>query len=204
LRSRLSGGLSIPVHPPGRVAWRAIAEQLFERQQMRVESEAMDWLVGQLPKTVPALGREISRICLASRQRVPATGSRQPDPLDREWLQDMVGSTNVRIDSRRFGLLLRLVARNFQVRAEDITGPGRQRQRVKARSVVAWLCRHCFSAPYSRIGQLLGKRDASTVRHACNSVERQRTVDSQLNKLLQELGRTVEHKIACGYSMTAD
>ena len=194
LRSRLSGGLSIAVQPPEHVARQAIIEQLLDRYGLAVDSSELGWLTEQLPKTVPALGREMSRIALNSQSTVKSA-SQVPNQIQgREQLAEWIGRKQLELDVRSFSVLLKLVSRRFRLRGTDITGPGRQRQLVKARGVVAWIARHCFCAPYSRIGQLLGKRDASTIRHACDCIDRLRQEDSRFEKLLQELSRTIENR----------
>lgn len=194
LRSRLSGGLSIAVQPPAPVARQAIIKQLLERYGLAVASSELKWLTGQLPKTVPALSREMSRIALNSQSKTKSTSPAPHQIQDREQLIEWIGRKPFELDGKSFSVLLKLVSRRFHLRGTDITGPGRQRQLVTARGVVAWIARRCFCAPYSRIGQLLGKRDASTIRHACDCIERLRNEDSRFEKLLQELSRNIENR----------
>ncbi len=195
LRSRLSVGLSIAVQSPGHVARQAITEQLLVRYGLAVESSELEWLAEQLPGTVPALSRELSRIALSAQSTLISSTRVAGGPFGREQLDELIDRKQLELDVRRFGILLRLVSRRFKLKGADIIGQGRQRQRVKARGVVVWLARNCFRAPYSRIGLLLGKRDASTMRHAFDCVERQRSSDSRLEKLLQELARNIENRI---------
>jgi chromosomal replication initiation ATPase DnaA len=63
-------------------------------------------------------------------------------------------------------LIVEAAATHWLCRADDITGPSRERWLVQARSAIVWALRQGpqpFS--YPRIGKLLGGRDNSTCRN---------------------------------------
>jgi chromosomal replication initiator protein len=200
LVSRLAGGLSIEVGPPGREARAAIIRQLCLHCELPVEENAIPWLVNQLPDDVPGMQREFYRILLEIRRdRSLATKS----PLGRVDLAGLVTASGSDPLPVPLTLVTRVVARHFRMKVADLAGRGRQRNRVLARSVAAWLARTVYSLSYARIGLLLGKRDASTIRHACDSIEAARSRDPVLEHVLLGLARQLrESRSAGGKAMT--
>ncbi|HEX5370074.1 MAG TPA: DnaA/Hda family protein [Dehalococcoidia bacterium] len=68
--------------------------------------------------------------------------------------------------------LVSAVARRLCVTPVEITGPKRDRALTYARHVAMYLLRHDLGMTYAAIAQLLGKKDHSTVVHACNQLTR--------------------------------
>lgn len=195
LVSRLAGGLSFEVSPPGREARAAIIRQLCLHCELSVEENAIPWLVNQLPEDVPGLQREFFRILLEIRRdRSLATKS----SLGRDDLARLLTESGSDSSVVTLTQLTRLVARHYRMKVGDLAGRGRQRNRVLARSVAAWLARTVYSFSYARIGLLLGKRDASTIRHACDSIEAARSRDPVLEHELLGLARQLRESRSAG------
>jgi chromosomal replication initiation ATPase DnaA len=196
IRSRLSGGLVVPVQPPGPDARVAIIEQLAARLGLGLKTPDVAWLAGQTFPSVPAVSAFLSRAALLC-----GGNSDNGTPVRRISRQELAGvleECRPRLDSNSFAALVRLVAKQHGVRATGITGPGRSRPCVRARSVTAWLARNCLSGSFSRIGHLLGNRDASTIRHEVETVERRRLEDPRLDVCLNGLQRRLLNLLATG------
>lgn len=69
--------------------------------------------------------------------------------------------------------VLEQVADHHSVTIEDITGPSRRGDHVRARHEAAYLLRQC-SLSYPQIGRALGGRDHTTVMYAVARVEKKR------------------------------
>ena len=53
---------------------------------------------------------------------------------------------------------------------------------VEPRQIVMYLLRDILKLSYPHIGEKIGKRDHTTVIHACEKVSREMTQDPQLNQ----------------------
>ncbi len=186
LRSRLSAGLTIPVRPPGPAARRAVVERLLEKLDIPVERDDLDWLVERLPKTVPGIRGALTQVALTP-------GATSSTRLDRTRLNRILKPPEERLNARNFAVLLKLVIRHFHVNASGVTGPCRTRPLVRARFAAAWLARHHLSGGYAAIGKLLGGRDGSTIRHACELMERRRGSEPALDEELKSIARQLEN-----------
>ncbi len=186
LASRLASGLSIEVNPPGCEARMAIVRQLCVHCDLAMDDDTIHWLIGQLPEDVSGLQREFFRMSLKAGGERPTA----PQPrLGRRDLARLLAGSGSQESPIPFSRLLRVVARHYRMKSSELVARGRQRNRVFARSVAAWLVRKVYSLSYARIGQLLGKRDASTIRHACDSIEAARASDPALEHTLSGLVR---------------
>jgi chromosomal replication initiator protein len=68
--------------------------------------------------------------------------------------------------------LLNAVCEHLGIGISDIKSSRRKRELTYARHVAMYLMRHDASMTFAAIAQLLGKKDHSTVVHACNQLER--------------------------------
>ena len=68
-----------------------------------------------------------------------------------------------------------------------LKGECRQRNLVLARGVAVHLSRQLTSASFAKIGELLGKRDHTTILHSARKIAEQIDEDSQLRQHVEEL-----------------
>ena len=76
--------------------------------------------------------------------------------------------------------LIKKVAAFYQVSEADIISARRNREVAKARQVAMYLIREINHLSTTRIGELFGGRDHSTVMYACDKVAEQIQTDVQL------------------------
>jgi chromosomal replication initiator protein len=73
--------------------------------------------------------------------------------------------------------ILEKVCSHFGVTQQNVFSKSRKREYVQARQVSMYLAQKYTKMPASRIGQLIGGRDHSTVLHSCSTVEQRLKVD---------------------------
>jgi chromosomal replication initiator protein len=69
-------------------------------------------------------------------------------------------------------LIIKHVAKEFQVKPSDLRSSSRKQSIVLARGVAVYLNRKLLGTGFLRIGSLLGNRDHSTIMHANRKIER--------------------------------
>ena len=83
--------------------------------------------------------------------------------------------------------ILEKVCQHFGVTQQQVMGKSRKRDFVQVRQVSMYLAQKYTKMPASRIGQLIGGRDHSTVIHSCTTIEKRLKVDqafvSELNSI---------------------
>ena len=85
--------------------------------------------------------------------------------------------------------ILEKVCGHFRVEQRHVFSKSRKREYVQARQVSMYLAQKYTKMPASRIGQLIGGRDHSTVIHSCSTIEQRLKVDKAF---VEELN-SIEH-----------
>jgi chromosomal replication initiator protein len=79
------------------------------------------------------------------------------------------------------------VAKHFDISVVALKGDCRQRNLVTARGVAVHLARQLTSASFASIGQLLGKRDHTTILHSARKIADQINDDANLRRDVEQL-----------------
>ena len=79
------------------------------------------------------------------------------------------------------------VCKHFNVKQKELQSKSRKQNIVQARQVAMFLYHKYTEVTYTQIGRDFGKRDHSTVLHACNQVARRMSVDKNYRKDIEEL-----------------
>jgi chromosomal replication initiator protein len=78
-------------------------------------------------------------------------------------------------------------AKYFSVTTQQLRGPSRRSQVVRARGVAMLLARNLTGKSLEVIGQYFGNRDHTTVLHACRKTESLRHTDPSISRAMDEL-----------------
>lgn len=73
--------------------------------------------------------------------------------------------------------IIEKVCRHYGVSQQNVFGKSRKREFVQVRQVSMYLAQKYTRMPASRIGQLIGGRDHSTVLHSCTAIEQRLKTD---------------------------
>jgi chromosomal replication initiator protein len=94
-------------------------------------------------------------------------------------LAERVIKRAVKVDNHPLTIddILEKVCGHYNVSQQHVFSKSRKRDYVLVRQVSMYLAQKYTKMPASRIGQLIGGRDHSTVLHSCNSVEQRLKVD---------------------------
>ncbi len=77
--------------------------------------------------------------------------------------------------------ILETVCQHYNVSQQNIFSKSRKHDYVLARQISMYLAQKFTKMPTSRIGQLIGGRDHSTVIHSCSAIEQRLKVDKAFN-----------------------
>ena len=94
-------------------------------------------------------------------------------------LAERVMRRAVKIDNRPLTVddILEKVCAHFNVTTQNVFSRSRKRDYVLTRQVSMYFAQKYTKMPASRIGQLIGNRDHSTVIHSCSTIEQRLKVD---------------------------
>lgn len=83
--------------------------------------------------------------------------------------------------------IVQRVGTHYGVKQKEINSKSRKAALVQARHVAMFLCHKFTDLPTSQIGQRIGRRDHSTVIHACKQVELRIATDKTFRREVEEL-----------------
>lgn len=169
LRSRLCGGLCLPVNAPGRDARRVIIRDLCKINSLEISPAAQDLLVNRLCITVPRIVGFFGQ--LQSLLRAESNPKKRTRIVDTDMINSLFGRSGD--DVNQFSsTIIKLVSRELQLKPGDLRGNSRKQSIVQARAIAIFLHRRLLGMTFWKIGTFFGKRDHSTVMHAHRKIER--------------------------------
>ena len=94
-------------------------------------------------------------------------------------LAERVIKRAVKVDNHPLTIddILEKVCNHYGVSQQNVFSKSRKRDYVQVRQISMYLAQKHTKMPASRIGQLIGGRDHSTVIHSCNTIEKRLKVD---------------------------
>lgn len=173
VRSRLLGGLVVPLSKPSIETRREIIHTYEKLLEISFSSNAVDLLAGGIQTTT---GKLIEIICNVV-SRTPQHAQNQP--ISGKQILDCLSQ------DREVGLLeihqiAKVVAGHYGTTISELRGRSRRREISIPRSVVMYLAHNRVGYSLTYIGKYLGKRDHTTVMHGCRMVEKKIVSDTTI------------------------
>ena len=111
-------------------------------------------------------------------------------------LAERIVKRAVKVDNHPLTIddILEKVCRHYNVEQRQVFSKSRKREFVQVRQVSMYLAQKYTKMPASRIGQLIGNRDHSTVIHSCNAVEQRLKVDTTFSDEIRSIENSFKLK----------
>jgi chromosomal replication initiator protein len=176
LISRLSQGIIVPLEYPAGTTREHLLRVFADRTGLSLNNEAILELAKQ-NNTAPELLNQLLTL---------RSGRESLDQLSIE--SEKTRTTQAIVDPKK---LIRVTAKYYGLKPQDLSGPSRRKQHVLARSMAMFLLRQITTLSFQDIGLLFGKRDHTTVMHAYRKiqtlVELESTTEDAKSEILQRL-----------------
>jgi len=88
-------------------------------------------------------------------------------------------------------LIQKVVAKYFGIKVDDLKSTKKSADIAVPRQIAMFLCRDIANVSLPKIGFEFGKRDHSTVIHACNKISKSIPENEDLNKKIEEIKKTL-------------
>lgn len=185
LQSRLSGGLTIPLSPPGPAARLALLERLAASRGLSLPKPVAQVLADGIRGTAPELAGALWELA-------------QPSPRG-DGLLDLSAAREYverRCRGRRPNLhsIALAASRHFAIRLSEMRGPSRRRALVAARGVAMYLARTLGNARLDEIGRYFGGRDHATVLHGIRKTADTFQTDPVVREAIERLQESLWKK----------
>ena len=181
LRTRLGGGLTVPLAPPGRDARLLLLRYLGRSMEIQLSDAAAELLADGLKMTVPEL-------CGALREIAGPRGTLIDEQAARRYLPRRYGASGP--STHQIALT---TARYFSLPLADLKSASRLRRVATARAVAMYLTRDLTGNSLLEIGRYFGGRDHTTVSYSCHVTEERLETDPEIRQAVLVLQETLKN-----------
>ena len=190
VRSRLSGGLVIPISGFDLDLRRAIVQRRADQSSARFGMHFPAPVIDYIARAVISHGRDldgaVNRLVAANQ----LTGELITVPLAEKTLGDLIRSHEAR--RVRIEDILKIVSRHYKVPRNELLSARRSRDVVRPRQIAMFLAKALTSRSLPEIGRRFGGRDHTTVLHSVRKVEQMIKDDVELAQEIELLKRMLE------------
>lgn len=178
LKSRFEWGLIADVSAPNYETRLAILRKKADLDNIIIDDEILCDIATKIDSNIRELEGALNKIVAhASLSNVPITIE-----MAEESIYDIV-SKKERVISIDY--IQEVVAKYFGIDIKDLKSSKKSNDIVFPRQIAMYLCRTVANASFPKIGDEFGKRDHTTVMHACNKIEKE-IKENQNTKLIVE------------------
>jgi len=191
VKSRLSGGLVVPINSFDEELRRAIVARRAEQATVRFAgvhfpTAVLDYIAHSVVSHGRDLDGAVNRLVAANQ----LTGEPITVGLAEKTLADLIRSR----ESRRVRIedILKMVSRHFKVPRNDLLSARRSRDVVRPRQIAMYLAKSLTARSLPEIGRRFGGRDHTTVLHSVRKVEQLMKDDGELQQEVELLKKMLE------------
>jgi chromosomal replication initiator protein len=180
LRSRFEWGLLADIQPPDLETKMAILDKKAEAEGIKLPDDVRTFMASKTKSNVRELeGGLVKLIAYAS-----LTGT----PIHLQMAQQVLKHL-VHVQDRKLTIdsIQRAVAERFQIKQAQLKEKSNTRKVVYPRQVAMYLTKELTDASLPEIGRAFGGKHHTTVIHSINKIEKERSTDPELNRLLHNL-----------------
>ena len=176
IQSRLAGGLVVDIQPPDIETRIAILRAKAEGSSQKISDDVLLYLAERIHKNIRELEGGLNKVIAYA----DLMGTAVTVDLVKSAISDVVETAAERQipDS----VVVDTVSSYFGVDVETLKGRKRDKKTAKARQVTMYLLREESQLGLATIGEVLGGKDHTTVRHGCDRITNQLSVDASLRR----------------------
>jgi chromosomal replication initiator protein len=178
LVSRLAAGLVAELQAPSVASRGLLIEAKAQQRGLRLSNDALGWLAEQCSGSVRQLEGILNQLQLVA-QRSRGTLDL---PAVIEQLCESPAVAPPTVDS-----IVQRVSGYFRIDPRRMRSASRQRSVMLPRQISMYLARRLTGLSLAEIGHYFGRRDHSTVLHACRTVQQAVESDEALSGTVQQL-----------------
>lgn len=178
LKSRFEWGLIADISNPDYETRLAILRKKSQLDNIIIDDEILSNIATRIDSNIRELEGTLNKLIAKSS----LTNSPITMEMAEKAINDIVSQQEKVISS---DFIQETVAKYFNISAKDLKGSKRSNDIAFPRQIAMYLCRNVAQMSLPQIGKDFGKRDHTTVMHACNKIENE-IKENQNTKLIVE------------------
>ncbi|HKM39660.1 MAG TPA: chromosomal replication initiator protein DnaA [bacterium] len=189
LRSRFEWGLITDIQSPDLETRVAILRKKAQLEQLAVPDESLEYIAIRITSNIRELEGALTRLV--------AYAQLHSSPITAELTETAL--QNILPERKRQPITIsriqNLVAKEFDLEAQDLCAKRRTRNLVIPRQIAMYLSRELTDASLPKIGDAFGGRDHTTVMYSCDKVAAEMKGSSELRNLLDRLTAVLQDNV---------
>jgi len=181
LISRFEWGLVADVQPPDLETRIAILRKKVETENWTVPNEIIDFIAQRIKFNIRTLEGALNRVV--------AHSSLTRAPMDLASTKALLKDTLP--EERQKQITMDVIKRNvcsfFDIRMSDLEGVKRNRNIALPRQIAMYISRQLTNNSLPEIGESFGRRDHTTVIHACQNIPKKIEKDEELRRTINKV-----------------
>jgi len=181
LVSRFLGGLTADIGLPDYEMRQAILKQKASELKVNIDN----LIIETLAENVVTNARELEGVLM----RLVNASLASNKEITMDMVSGVIGITR-QVEKRkppRPIKIISMVAKDFEYRNKDLTGKSRKADLVKARHIAMYLLREELGTQLTKVGELFGGRDHTTVMHAVEKIKREVDINQETRNKVMNL-----------------
>ena len=180
LKSRFEWGLIADISNPDYETRFAILKKKAQIDNIIIEDSILSNIATKIDSNIRELEGTLNRLI--------ATSSLTHTPITMEMAQKAINDVVTNKEKiLSYDLIQETVAKYFNITVSDLKGSRRSNDIALPRQIAMYLCRNIAQMSTNAIGNCFGKRDHSTVLHACNKIEKDIKQDANLKMVVDSV-----------------
>ena len=178
LKSRFEWGLIADISNPDYETRLAILRKKAQLDNIIIDDEILSNIANRIDSNIRELEGTLNKLIAKSS----LTNTSITMEMAEKAINDIVSQQEKVISSE---FIQETVSKYFNISSKDLKGSKRSNDIAFPRQIAMYLCRNVAQMSLPQIGKDFGKRDHTTVMHACNKIEKE-IKENQNTKLIVE------------------
>ncbi len=176
LRSRFEGGMIADISLPDFETRFAILKAKTREKNLNISDEILNYVAVNIQKNIRELEGALNRIHALSEFNAKTITLKEAEGL----LTDLISSSYRKSTTTKE--IIKIVSEFYNIVPEELAARSRKQEIVKPRQIAMYLMRSEINTSFSSIGEILGKKDHTTVMHAVNKIQEDLSLDKNIEQ----------------------
>ncbi|MDP3057554.1 MAG: chromosomal replication initiator protein DnaA [bacterium] len=176
LRSRFEGGMIADIGIPDFETRMAILKAKTREKNLNISPDILNYIATNIQKNIRELEGALKRVQALTEFSAKTITLKEVEGV----LADVVSASYRKLTTTKE--IIKIVSEFYNVNVDELSAHSRKQEIVKPRQIAMYLMRSEINTSFSSIGEVLGKKDHTTVMHAVNKIQEDISLDKNIEQ----------------------
>ncbi|MCR5627079.1 MAG: chromosomal replication initiator protein DnaA, partial [Lachnospiraceae bacterium] len=181
MRSRFDWGLTVDINPPDYETRMAILRKYAETMNEIIDDDIITYIASNIKSNIRELEGALNKIIAVQKMQ----GEKITLQAAIDAIKDMITPDEPKKITPQ--IIINEVAKYYNIEPNEISSQKRNKEIVIPRQVAMYLCREKTDVALAEIGNIMGKRDHTTVIHGHEKISKELSTDNGLKADVDEI-----------------